>query len=99
MEALMQLSSDSPEPGKKPRAKKSAAPTPAEPKQTRSRKKVEPALVLHSEQPAATAAPPDINGMISIAAYFMAAQRGFAPGNELDDWLAAERTVRSHYSI
>ena len=27
---------------------------------------------------------------IAIAAYLRAEQRGFAPGNELDDWLRAE---------
>ena len=31
--------------------------------------------------------------MIEQAAYFRAAQRGFEPGHELDDWLAAEREV------
>jgi hypothetical protein len=30
---------------------------------------------------------------IAEAAYRKAAQRGFAPGGELDDWLAAEREV------
>lgn len=30
---------------------------------------------------------------ISIAAYQKAAQRGFEPGSELDDWLAAEKEV------
>ena len=28
---------------------------------------------------------------IATAAYFKAAQRGFEPGNEIEDWLAAER--------
>jgi hypothetical protein len=28
---------------------------------------------------------------IRVAAYFKAQQRGFAPGHELDDWLAAEQ--------
>jgi DUF2934 family protein len=27
---------------------------------------------------------------IALAAYFIAEKRGFAPGHELDDWLAAE---------
>lgn len=31
--------------------------------------------------------------MIAEAAYFRAEQRGFAPGNEIDDWLAAELEV------
>jgi hypothetical protein len=31
--------------------------------------------------------------MISAAAYYRAERRGFAPGGEVDDWLAAEREV------
>jgi hypothetical protein len=31
--------------------------------------------------------------MIAEAAYLIAAHRGFAPGHELSDWLAAEREV------
>ena len=31
--------------------------------------------------------------MIRDAAYFRAQARGFVPGNELEDWLAAERDV------
>lgn len=31
--------------------------------------------------------------MIARAAYHLAEQRGFAPGHELDDWLAAEFEV------
>jgi len=30
---------------------------------------------------------------IAVAAYFLAEQRGFAPNHELDDWLAAERSL------
>ncbi|MET0660448.1 MAG: DUF2934 domain-containing protein, partial [Steroidobacteraceae bacterium] len=30
---------------------------------------------------------------IAAAAYFRAEQRGFEPGHELDDWLAAEMDV------
>ena len=33
--------------------------------------------------------------MIEHAAYFRAEQRGFAPGFELDDWIAAEAEVDS----
>ncbi len=32
-------------------------------------------------------------GMIAEAAYFHAEQRGFAPGGEVEDWLAAEEEV------
>jgi hypothetical protein len=31
--------------------------------------------------------------MVAEAAYFRAAARGFAPGHELEDWLAAEADV------
>ena len=32
---------------------------------------------------------------IAIAAYFRAERRGFAPGGDLDDWLAAERELQN----
>jgi hypothetical protein len=31
--------------------------------------------------------------LIATAAYYRAERRGFSPGNELEDWLAAEREV------
>lgn len=33
---------------------------------------------------------------IACAAYLMAEARGFEPGHELDDWLAAERQIGAH---
>jgi hypothetical protein len=33
------------------------------------------------------------NAMISDAAYFRSERRGFCPGQELDDWLTAEREI------
>jgi hypothetical protein len=30
---------------------------------------------------------------IAEAAYYLAEQRGFVPGHELEDWLAAEREI------
>jgi hypothetical protein len=38
-------------------------------------------------------AQPDLGALTAERAYFMAEQRGFAPGHELEDWLAAEREV------
>jgi hypothetical protein len=35
----------------------------------------------------------DRHACITLAAYLRAERRGFAPGHELDDWLAAEREV------
>ena len=36
---------------------------------------------------------PGRTAMISEVAYFRAEKRNFAPGHELEDWLAAEREV------
>lgn len=33
------------------------------------------------------------HAMISDAAYFLAEQRDFCPGHEVEDWLAAEREI------
>ena len=33
------------------------------------------------------------DAMIAEAAYFRSADRGFKPGNEVDDWLAAESQI------
>ena len=33
---------------------------------------------------------PSWEEVIAVAAYFLAERRGFAPGNEMDDWLRAE---------
>jgi hypothetical protein len=35
----------------------------------------------------------DRNEWIRVAAYFRAEQRGFTPGREMDDWIAAEAEV------
>ena len=37
----------------------------------------------------------EITGMIATAAYFYAEHRRFEPGYELEDWLAAERQIKS----
>lgn len=36
---------------------------------------------------------PERHRMISEAAYFRAERRGFAPGSDVDDWLAAEADI------
>jgi hypothetical protein len=38
-------------------------------------------------------AKPDFGAMIAERAYFRAERRGFVPGHELEDWLAAEREI------
>lgn len=36
----------------------------------------------------------DFEAMVAEAAYYLAEQRGFCPGCEMEDWLAAEAQVR-----
>jgi hypothetical protein len=38
---------------------------------------------------------PSQEEMIAVSAYFRAEQRGFSPGNELDDWLQAEAECKT----
>jgi hypothetical protein len=38
-------------------------------------------------------AQPDFGALIAERAYFRAEKRGFVPGHELEDWLAAEREI------
>jgi hypothetical protein len=37
--------------------------------------------------------------MIAEAAYYAAEKRGFAPGGDLDDWLAAEREIERQLRV
>lgn len=39
----------------------------------------------------------DITAMIAEAAYLLAANRGFAPGHDVEDWLQAEQQILSRY--
>ena len=36
----------------------------------------------------------EVQRLIAVAAYYRAEQRGFEPGHELEDWIAAEKEVR-----
>ena len=72
----------------KVRASKSADASPGKPARTVTVKRkpktlVKPEVVMSS----------NINDMIATAAYYIAQQRNFAPGNELGDWLMAEQQV------
>ena len=42
---------------------------------------------------------PDFGALIAERAYFRAEKRGFAPGHELEDWLAAEREIAALRAI
>ncbi|MET0988399.1 MAG: DUF2934 domain-containing protein [Steroidobacteraceae bacterium] len=43
----------------------------------------------------ATPGDDELLGMIATAAYYIAEQRNFAPGHELEDWLTAEHQIRT----
>jgi DUF2934 family protein len=43
----------------------------------------------------ATLSADELNAMIARAAYLRAQQRGFEPGHEVEDWLAAEAEIRA----
>jgi len=51
--------------------------------------------VVPPGQPPAPDEPRNREQLIAEVAYFRAQQRDFAPGRELDDWLAAELEVDS----
>ena len=71
----------------RPRPRKTAAKTVA--------KKVAPAKAAAAKRPpkAAPSAPADRESLVRMAAYLRAERRGFAPGYEIEDWLAAEAEV------
>lgn len=41
----------------------------------------------------------ELDRMIGEAAYYIAEQRGFEPGHELDDWLAAEAQIHDQLAV
>lgn len=92
----MQTTSDAPPPGRGSAKGKS---DPARPvvtvKKSRARKTspAEPAAAPTVETGTAEGHAEDVSRMIATAAYFIAQERGFAPGHELDDWLEAERRI------
>jgi hypothetical protein len=69
-----------PKPAAKPAAK---AAKPAAPAKAAARKTVPRAAPTQAQR----------DEMVRMAAYFRAEQRGFAPGNEWEDWLAAEAEI------
>lgn len=45
--------------------------------------------------PTSAEIPPEQHARIARRAYELAAQRGFRPGHELEDWLQAEREIEA----
>jgi hypothetical protein len=58
-------------------------------------KKVAPAKTAAARRPpkAVPSVPVDRESMVRMAAYLRAERRGFAPGYEIEDWLAAEAEI------
>lgn len=77
------------------KAKEASAGATSPTRPTRTRKKASPTAgpTAPVEVIALHPSPEDVTGMIATAAYFIAAERHFAAGHELDDWLEAERRV------
>ena len=51
------------------------------------------AMAVHAAVPAPFTGPEQRAALIAEAAYFRAERRGFVPGHETEDWLAAESEV------
>ena len=60
-----------------------------------ARKQVTEPEVVAADLVAVPASEEDTAALIATTAYYLAAERNFAPGHELDDWLEAERRVRA----
>ena len=69
-----------------PRPKESAPAAPGAPRASRARKTIATAV-------SAAVTPEARHAMITEKAYLRAERRGFTPGREADDWLAAEVEV------
>lgn len=62
------------------------------------RSKVQAAPARESLNGAATLSAEEIHAMVSDAAYLRAEMRNFAPGDELEDWYAAEAEINEWLS-
>jgi hypothetical protein len=80
---------------KRPRTKGAVkdAPKPVR-KALTTRKKAAPSVEIIAAIPEPAL---DLNALIATEAFYLAAERDFAAGRELDDWLEAERRVRSRH--
>jgi hypothetical protein len=60
---------------------------------TSRKKRTKTAAKRSTPRPSAELSPRQRAERIAEAAYYLAEQRAFAPNHELDDWLAAERSL------
>ena len=74
-----------------------ASPTPARAAPTAKSRKRKPAAAktqaVIAARPAPAVSEDERRGMIALSAYLRAERRGFAPGGETEDWIAAEKEV------
>jgi hypothetical protein len=85
-------------PARRTRRTASATAAPASPGKSPAKAKVAKAKVAKPKAPerndgATSLTPAERLRMIEMAAFFRAERRGFAPGHEFEDWLAAEAEV------
>jgi hypothetical protein len=66
---------------------------PAAPKATVRHRRIDHAEIVRMAVSTAASRNVERQDMIATCAYFRAQQRGFEPGHELEDWLAAESEV------
>ena len=71
------------------REKSPTSPTPKK----RAPRKTPIAIAVETAIPAPFTGPEQRAALIAEAAYYRAEKRGFAPGHETEDWLAAEAEV------
>lgn len=74
-----------------PRAASSSRPAPKI--KLRRKQIIDHAEIVRMAEAEAASRAAERRDMIATAAYFLAQKRGFEPGHELDDWLAAETEV------
>ena len=75
------------------RARPKAARTPVRKKSSAAKETPATAAAADSTVHRIVTTPTERQHMIECAAYFRSQQRGFAPGFEMEDWLAAEAEV------
>jgi len=73
-----------------------AAGASASPSATETRKAARKPEIVKTE-PRANLVPINLEDEIRRFAYLLSERRGFEPGHEAEDWLAAEREVRQRY--
>ena len=72
------------------------APTATETRKSETRKTARKPEIVRTE-PRANLVPINLEDEIRRFAYLLSERRGFEPGHEAEDWLAAEREVRQRY--